>query len=78
MENIKIKVSSKLINYNLKFTHKLNIIEGDSATGKSFLIKLIDKEESSNTKIESNYELFHITSEMLERGVKLDKKQYIF
>lgn len=46
MENIKIKVSSKLINYNLEFEDKVNIIRGDSATGKSTLVRLLDNKKS--------------------------------
>lgn len=74
MEDIKIKIKSKLINYDLKFEHNLNILRGDSSTGKSTLVKFLDNEESSNAIIESNYELFHLTSKMLERNIKLDNK----
>lgn len=73
MENIKIKIKSKLINYDLEFEHNTNIIMGNSATGKSFLINLIDNRESSNIDIESNYRLFHIRSKILELGIKLDE-----
>lgn len=74
MENIKIKVSSKLINYNLEFEDKVNIIRGDSATGKSTLVRFLDNEESNHATIESNYELFHLTSKMLEKNIQLDDK----
>lgn len=74
MESIKIKIKSKLMNYNLEFSHKLNILRGDSATGKSTLVRFLDNEESSYAIIESNYELFHLTSKMLERNIELDNK----
>lgn len=74
MEDIKIKIKSKLINYDLNFEHNLNILRGDSATGKSTIVKFLDNEESSNAIIESNYELFHLNSKMLERNIKLDNK----
>lgn len=71
MENIKIKIESELINYNLEFSHRLNIIEGDSATGKSTLLRIIDGEESSGSKIISNYELVHVNSKTLGLMSKL-------
>ena len=74
METIKIKIKSKLINYNLEFEHNLNIIRGDSATGKSTLVRFLDNEESSCATIESNYELFHLTAKMLERNIRLDER----
>lgn len=74
MENIKIKIKSKLINYDLEFEDKVNIIRGDSATGKSTLIRFLDNEESSYATIESNYELFHLTAKMLEKNIQLDNK----
>lgn len=72
MKDIKIKIKSKLINYDLTFEHNLNILRGDSATGKSMLIRFLDNKRSSNAIIDSNYKLFHITSEMLKRDIKLD------
>lgn len=66
MENIKIKIESELINYNLEFSHRLNIVEGNSATGKSTLLKIIDGDESSGSKIVSNYKLVHINNKTLE------------
>lgn len=72
VENIKIKISSKLINYNLEFEDSLNVIRGHSATGKSFLVRLIDNKKNSNITINSNYKLFHLTSEILEGGYILN------
>lgn len=72
MEDIIIKVRSKLINYDLRFEHNLNIIRGDSATGKSTLIRIIDNKKSSDVSIESNYNIFHLTSDILEGGFKLN------
>lgn len=72
MKNIKIKIESKLINYNLEFEHKVNIVRGNSATGKSLIVRLLDNKRSSNINIDSNYKLFHLNSEILEGGYKLN------
>ena len=72
MKNIKIKINSKLINYNLEFEDSLNVIRGHSATGKSLLVRLIDNKKNSNITVNSNYKLFHLTSEILEGGYVLN------
>ena len=72
MEDIKIKIKSKLINYDLNFEHNLNILRGDSATGKSMFVELLDSRKSSNIIIDSNYKLIHLNSEMLEGGYNLN------
>lgn len=72
MEDIKIKIKSKLINYDLTFEHNLNILRGDSATGKSMFVELLDSRKSSNIIIDSNYKLIHLNSEMLEGGYNLN------
>lgn len=72
MKDIKIKIKSKLINYDLTFEHNLNILRGDSATGKSMFVELLDSRKSSNIIIDSNYKLIHLNSEMLEGGYNLN------
>lgn len=74
MEDIKIKIKSKLINYDLNFEHNLNILRGDSATGKSMFIRLLDKRRTSKIDVKSNYELVHLTSEILNLGIELSEK----
>ena len=67
MENqINIKLKSKRINYNLEFSHRINIVRGDSASGKSAFIRLLDSRKDSNIQITSNYKLLHITPEFLQ------------
>lgn len=67
MENqINIKLKSKRINYNLEFSHRINIVRGDSASGKSVFIRLLDSRKDSNIQITSNYKLLHITPEFLQ------------
>lgn len=67
MENrINIKLKSKRINYDLEFHHRINIVRGDSASGKSTFIRLLDSCKGSNIQITSNYKLLHITPGLLE------------
>ena len=61
-----IKLKSKRINYNLEFNHRINIIRGDSASGKSALIRLLDSQKDSNIQIISNYKLIHLTPAFLQ------------
>lgn len=63
---ISIKLKSKRINYNLEFNHRINIVRGDSASGKSAFIRLLDSCKDSNIQITSNYKLLHITPGLLE------------
>lgn len=60
MEDIIIKVRSDLMNYDLRFESKVNIVQGDSATGKSTLLRILDDDENSGSVIESNYKLYHL------------------
>lgn len=71
MENIKIKIESDLINYNLEFSHRLNIIEGYSATGKSTLLRILDGDENSGSSIISNYNILHVNNKTLEQMSEL-------
>lgn len=65
-DQIIIKLKSKRINYNLEFNHRINIIRGDSASGKSALIRLLDSQKDSNIQIISNYKLIHLTPAFLQ------------
>lgn len=65
-DQIIIKLKSKRINYNLEFNHRINIVRGDSASGKSAFIRLLDSCKGSNIQITSNYKLLHITPGLLE------------
>lgn len=73
MEDIIIKIKSELINYNLYFDNRINIIRGDSATGKSTLVKLIDDKRKSKIDIQSNYNIVHLTLEIINLDIKFDK-----
>lgn len=73
MKDIKIKIKSKLINYDLHFDNRINIIRGNSATGKSTLVRLIDDKRKSKIDIQSNYNIVHLTSEIISLGIKFDK-----
>lgn len=67
MENIiYIKIKSDLVNYDLKFNHRVNIISGDSATGKSTLINLLNNRKNSKIDVNSNYKLLHLNSDFIE------------
>ena len=57
MERIEIKVNSNLMNYRLFFDNRVNILRGDSATGKSFLLRLLDNKRNSKIDIQSTYKL---------------------
>lgn len=73
MEDIKIKIKSDLINYDLHFDNRINIIRGDSATGKSTLVRLIDDRRKSKIDVQSNYNIVHLTLEIINLDIKLNK-----
>lgn len=72
MERIEIKVNSNLMNYRLFFDNRVNILRGDSATGKSFLLRLLDNKRNSKIDIQSTYKLFHINVDMILNGLPLN------
>lgn len=72
MENIEIKINSALMNYRLFFDNRVNILRGDSATGKSFLLRLLDNRRNSKIDIQSTYKLFHINIDMILNGLPLN------
>ena len=75
--NIKISdINEKLI-YNLNITDRVTIIRGNSATGKTVFVRLIDNIGKPSVKIKSPIKLFHLTSKMLEMGLPLSE-DYIY
>lgn len=72
MENIEIKINSALMNYRLSFNNRVNILRGDSATGKSFLLRLLDNRRNSKIDIPSTHKLFHINVDMILNGLPLN------
>lgn len=72
MERIEIKVNSNLMNYRLFFGNRVNILRGDSATGKSFLLRLLDNKRNSKIDIQSTCKLFHINVDMILNGLPLN------
>lgn len=72
MENIEIKINSALMNYRLFFDNRVNILCGDSATGKSFLLRLLDNRRNSKIDIQSTHKLFHINVDMILNGLSLN------
>lgn len=72
MESIEIKINSPLMNYRLSFNNRVNILRGDSATGKSFLLRLLDNRRNSKIDIQSTYKLFHINVDMILNGLPLN------
>lgn len=73
MEDIIIKIKSDLINYDLHFNNRINIIRGDSATGKSTLVRLINDRRKSKIDVQSNYNIVHLTLEIINLDIKLNK-----
>lgn len=76
-----IKLKSKRISYNLEFNYRINIVRGDSASGKSAFIRLLDSRKDSNVQVTSNYKLIHMTSEFLQFIKETDNsfsKEYVY
>lgn len=72
MSTIDIKINTNKINYAVQLHSRVNIIQGDSATGKSHLIRLIDGQRNTKINIQSTYKLLHINSILMLEGLPLN------
>lgn len=74
---MRLKVKSSKVSYDLELRHKLTLIMGDSATGKTTLVNTIkNANRDKRTVIESEYPVIVVNNiDTLRDGVALGKSR---
>lgn len=68
---IEISDISEKVVYTMDITNRITIIRGNSATGKSVLVRLIDNIGKPQVKVSSNIDIIHINSKLILEGFPL-------
>lgn len=70
---MKIEISdiSEKVVYIMDITDRITIIRGNSATGKSVLVRLIDNIGKSQVKVSAGIDIIHINSRLVLEGLPL-------
>lgn len=68
---IEISDISEKVVYTMDITNRITIIRGNSATGKSVLVRLIDNIGKPQVKVSSDIDIIHINSKLILEGFPL-------